>query len=40
MSILPAVLGIAIPSSLIAPFGAKLNYILPVRYLKYSFIVI
>ncbi len=37
---LPAVLGIAIPSSLIAPFGAKLNYILPMHYLKYGFIVI
>ncbi|RUR13138.1 sulfite exporter TauE/SafE family protein [Legionella sp. km772] len=36
----PAVLGIAIPSSLIAPFGAKLNYILPMHYLKYGFIVI
>ena len=36
----PAVLGIAIPSSLIAPFGAKLNYILPEQYLKYGFIVI
>jgi len=37
---LPAVLGIAIPSSLIAPLGAKLNYILPMHYLKYGFIVI
>lgn len=36
----PAVLLIAIPSSLIAPFGAKLNYILPVKQLKYAFIVI
>ena len=36
----PAVLGITIPSSLIAPFGAKLNYILPMYYLKYGFIVI
>lgn len=36
----PAVLGIAIPSSLIAPFGAKLNYILPMHYLKYGFLVI
>lgn len=36
----PAVLGVAIPSSLIAPYGAKLNYILPVKYLKYGFIVI
>jgi hypothetical protein len=37
---LPAVLGIAIPSSLIVPFGAQLNYIVPVHYLKYAFIVI
>lgn len=36
----PAVLGITIPSSLMAPFGAKLNYVLPMHYLKYGFIVI
>lgn len=36
----PAVLAVAIPSSLAAPLGAKLNYIVPVRQLKYVFIVI
>lgn len=36
----PAVLWVAIPSSLTAPLGAKLNYILPVKQLKYGFIVI
>lgn len=36
----PAVLLIAIPSSLIAPLGAKLNYVLPVKQLKYVFIVV
>lgn len=36
----PAVFWIAIPSSLTAPWGAKLNYILPVKQLKYVFIVI
>lgn len=36
----PAVLLIAIPSSLIAPLGAKLNYVLPLSQLKYGFIVI
>lgn len=36
----PAVLWVGIPSSLIAPFGAKLNYALPVKQLKYGFIVI
>lgn len=36
----PAVLWVAIPSSLIAPLGAKLNYFLPVKQLKYVFIVI
>lgn len=36
----PAVLWVAIPSSLIAPLGAKLNYMIPVKQLKYGFIVI
>jgi uncharacterized membrane protein YfcA len=36
----PAVLGVAIPSALLAPVGAKLNYVLPIYYLKYGFIVI
>lgn len=36
----PAVLWVAIPSSIIAPLGAKLNYLLPVKQLKYGFIVI
>jgi uncharacterized membrane protein YfcA len=36
----PAVLGIAIPGSLIAPFGAKLNYIVPTRYLRYGVLII
>ncbi len=36
----PAVLFVAIPSSLIAPLGAKLNYVIPVKQLKYGFIVI
>jgi uncharacterized membrane protein YfcA len=36
----PAVLGIAVLSSFFAPLGAKLNYILPVSYLKNVFIVI
>lgn len=36
----PAVLLIGIPSSLMAPVGAKLNYKLPVHQLKYGFIVI
>ena len=36
----PAVLFIAISSSIFAPVGAKLNYILPVEQLKYGFIVI
>lgn len=36
----PAVILVAIPSSLVAPFGAKLNYVLPVKQLKYGFIVI
>lgn len=37
---LPAALSIAIPSSVIAPFGTKLNYLLPVKQLKYGFIVL
>lgn len=36
----PAVLCIAIPSSIIAPLGAKLNYTVPVKQLKFCFIVI
>ncbi|MBL7481720.1 sulfite exporter TauE/SafE family protein [Legionella bononiensis] len=36
----PAVLLVGISSSFIAPFGAKLNYVLPVNYLRYGFIVI
>lgn len=36
----PAVIGIAIPSSFFAPLGAKLTYILPVKQLKYCFLVI
>lgn len=36
----PAMLCVAIPSSLIAPVGARLNYIVPVQHLKYGFIVI
>lgn len=35
----PAVLGVSIPSSLFAPLGAKLNYVVPVKQLKYIFIV-
>ncbi|WP_019215826.1 sulfite exporter TauE/SafE family protein [Legionella tunisiensis] len=36
----PAVLCVAIPSSIFAPIGAKLTYILPIEQLKYGFIVI
>lgn len=36
----PAVLAVAIPSSIAAPLGAKLNYVLPVTQLKFVFIVI
>lgn len=36
----PAVLWVAIPSVIFAPLGAKLNYIIPVKVLKYGFIVI
>lgn len=35
----PAVLGIVITSVVFAPLGAKLSYILPVRTLRYGFIV-
>lgn len=35
----PAVLLVGVPSTLMAPFGAKLNYILPIHYLTYGFIV-
>lgn len=36
----PAVLCIAIPSSIFAPVGAKLTYVLPIKHLKYGFVVI
>lgn len=36
----PAVLSVALASAVIAPLGAKLNYILPVKQLKYVFIII
>lgn len=36
----PAVLSVALFSSLMAPVGAKLNYIAPVQVLKYCFIVV
>ncbi len=36
----PAVLWVAIPSCFIAPYGTKLNYLLPVQQLKYGFIAI
>lgn len=36
----PAVLCVAIPSSIFAPVGAKLTYVLPIQQLKYGFIVI
>jgi uncharacterized protein len=36
----PAVLAVAIPSTLVAPFGAKLNYLVPVKHLKFMFIII
>lgn len=36
----PAVLAVAIPSALFAPLGTKLNYILPVKQLKYVFLAI
>ncbi|MBA2710665.1 MAG: sulfite exporter TauE/SafE family protein [Tatlockia sp.] len=36
----PAVIGIAIPSSFLAPFGARLTYLLPVKHLKYFFILL
>jgi uncharacterized membrane protein YfcA len=36
----PAVLWVAIPSCLMAPLGAKLNYLLPVKQLKYAFIIL
>ncbi|MFI4918458.1 MAG: sulfite exporter TauE/SafE family protein [Legionellales bacterium] len=35
----PAVLAVALPSCLMAPLGAKLNYMVPVKQLKYGFIV-
>lgn len=36
----PAVIAVALPSVLFAPLGAKLNYILPVKQLRYGFVVI
>jgi uncharacterized protein len=36
----PAVLGIAIPSMLFAPLGVRLNYKLPLKQLRYCFIII
>lgn len=36
----PAVVCIAIPSSFIAPLGAKLTYIVPVKQLQYGFILL
>ena len=36
----PAVFLVAIPSSLIAPLGVKLNYVLPVQQLRYGFIIL
>ncbi len=36
----PAVFFVGIPSTLIAPLGAKLNYILSTHYLTYGFILI
>ncbi len=36
----PAVFLVGIPSILMAPFGVKLNYILPMQYLTYGFIVL
>lgn len=36
----PAVVAVGIPSSLVAPFGARLSYRLPVKQLKYAFILI
>jgi uncharacterized membrane protein YfcA len=36
----PAVLCVAIPSCIIAPLGVKLNYLLPMKQLKYGFILL
>lgn len=36
----PAVLWVAIPSMLMAPIGARLNYVLPVKQLRYGLVVI
>ncbi|KTD36613.1 permease [Legionella nautarum] len=36
----PAVLGIAITSTFFAPLGAKLTYIVPVKQLRYGFIIL
>lgn len=36
----PAVLWVSIPSMLFAPFGVKVTYILPVKQLRYAFVVL
>lgn len=36
----PAVVWVAIPSVVFAPLGAKLNYILPVKQLRYGFVIV
>ncbi|MDI9819538.1 MULTISPECIES: sulfite exporter TauE/SafE family protein [unclassified Legionella] len=36
----PAVVCVAIPSTLFAPIGAKLTYIIPVKQLKFAFVAI
>lgn len=35
----PAVIATAIPSALTAPLGAKLSYVLPIKHLRYVFIL-
>ena len=36
----PATLWVAIPSMLLAPMGARLTYVLPVKQLRYAFVVL
>lgn len=36
----PAVISVAVFSALIAPFGARITYLLPVKQLKYAFIAV